>query len=331
VRAQNNESYKTVDSFMQKFSFSPSTIGDIKTLTREIKLQVNNPEELVRAAFMWITNNIVYDCDGYRHNNGLYKLEDVIPGRRAICSGYASLLKLFCDGFGIECVIIEGFATGIGVTESSLDSLKTNHAWNAVKINDEWKLIDATWGSGGSNSDCTKSYHHRNDNYFFCDPEKLIITHFPDSSRWQLLNTPVTASQFVNSVRSWKSSKDVDAQKPKDSVIIKKVGDTVRFLFTERDSFNMVTISLYTKNDQSLADIFDSVRRNENGYYYDYKVKRAGYYRVDVSLYYDRGDNKEMTGTSIETYYLQVPSRKNKVATLPKLQKASTRDKTKGG
>lgn len=320
--AQTDPSYNKIDSFVKNFPFRPATIADIKTLAREIKNQFHTEKELTRAAFIWITDNIAYDCDGYRHNNGLYRLEDVIIARKAVCSGYASLMKLFCDEFGIECVIINGFATGIGLTEASLDSLKTNHAWNAVKINGEWKLVDATWGSGSADNDCSEAYRNRDESYFFSQPGTLINTHFPDSSRWQLLDTPITASQFVKSVKSWKTAKEVDAEKPKDSVIRKKIGETIRFLFKQRDTFNMVILSIYYKNDKPLDDIFDSVRISKSGYYYDYKVTKSGYYRVDVSLYYDKGDDKETTSTPIETYYLQISPNKKTISDLTKPQKA---------
>ena len=35
---------------------------------------------------------------------------DVIKNKKAVCGGYAALLKYFCDGFNIECEVVEGYA-----------------------------------------------------------------------------------------------------------------------------------------------------------------------------------------------------------------------------
>lgn len=316
LNAQSNTAYKEVDDLVKSFPLKPSSPADIRTLARELKLQLHSDDELARAAFVWITNNISYDCDGCRQKKGLYELSDVLSQHKGICSGYASLMKFFCDELGVECVVINGFATGIGVTSVHADSLKTNHAWNAVKINGEWKLVDPTWGSGGANEDCTQLYPQFNDYYFYCKPEQLIITHFPDSVQWQLMKTPYTKQQFADSVKNWKKISEPEVE-IKDSVIRKKLGETVRFHFNMRDTMNTVSISTYGKED---ITIFDSIVATDSGYYYDYKITEDGKYRIDVSLFFDRHKEDETyEGTPVQTYLMQVePRKKTKSPVSPK-------------
>ncbi len=313
--AQTSINYAGVDEFVRAYPVKLSATGDIRVFARELKRQFRTDDELVRAAFYWITHNISYDCDGYRQKNGLYELNDVLSRHKGICAGYASLMKFFCDEMGVECIIVDGFAAGIGVTSFEEDSLQTNHAWNAVKINGQWKLVDATWGSGGANSDCTKTFPSFNEHYFYCKPEVFIITHFPDSARWQLLDTPYTRHQFEASIEKWKKISVQD--EPKDSVIKRNIGETVRFTFERKDERNMISISVYGKDNQP-TDIFDSLNVTDKGaYYYDFKVTKAGYYRVDVSIFYYTDAEKESVGTSIETYYLQVPGTNKKTGVMP--------------
>ncbi|HNR17746.1 MAG TPA: transglutaminase domain-containing protein [Chitinophagaceae bacterium] len=305
--AQPSADYKRIDEFIRKYPIRVSVPGDIKVLAREIRSQSFNDEEKARAAFYWITHNISYDCEGYRLNNGLYELEDVLSQRKGICAGYAALMKFFCDELGVECVIVNGFATGIGVTSTDADSLKTNHAWNAVKIKGQWELVDPTWGSGSANSDCTKTFSSFDEHYFLARPEDLIITHLPDSVRWQLLDTPLNRHQFSSSIAKWK--KETDPDELKDSVIQRNIGETVRFTFEKKDERNMICLSVFSKNSKEPTDLFDTLRVAANGsYYYDFKVKKPGYYRVDVSIFYYTGTESESIGTSVETYFLQVPA-----------------------
>lgn len=51
---------------------------------------------------------------------------------KAVCDGYAFMFKYFMDSLEIENHYVR----------SSLP----NHAWNQVKINDEWYWVDCTWG-----------------------------------------------------------------------------------------------------------------------------------------------------------------------------------------
>ena len=52
-----------------------------------------------------------------------------------ICSGYTSTFQLFMDLLGIECISVEGFAYS-GTEE---------HAWNMVRLDDQWYCVDVTW------------------------------------------------------------------------------------------------------------------------------------------------------------------------------------------
>jgi hypothetical protein len=74
------------------------------------------------------------------------------------------------------------------------DAKAAGHAWVAVQLDGEWKLLDPTWGSG--HVDKGRFVRHYNDYYFLTPPERLIFTHLPEKERWQLLSTPVAAAEF---------------------------------------------------------------------------------------------------------------------------------------
>ena len=63
-----------------------------------------------------------------------------------------------------------------------------------MQLGSVWYLIDCTYGAGiiGSSS-FTKMY---NSLYFAISPKKLILTHWPDSDEWQLLETRLTLQDY---------------------------------------------------------------------------------------------------------------------------------------
>ncbi len=69
------------------------------------------------------------------------------------------------------------------------------HAWNAVRLDSEWYLLDATWGSGSVDDEFVFEKDFR-ETYFLIPPEQLRYSHFPDQTRWQLSPKPLTKAQF---------------------------------------------------------------------------------------------------------------------------------------
>ena len=90
--------------------------------------------------------------------------------------------------------------------------------WNAVYVEDSWRLIDVFWAStcvigrpsgewslaeGGEvdevdedESDEGETVHIVNEFFFLTDPDMLICTHFPDDEAWQLLPGPLDLRSF---------------------------------------------------------------------------------------------------------------------------------------
>ena len=75
------------------------------------------------------------------------------------------------------------------------------HAWNAVRIDGRWRLLDSTWGavdlaSLGKGANSEKPYL---DHFFLTPPEELIFNHYPDDDKWQLIDKPISIVDFIDS------------------------------------------------------------------------------------------------------------------------------------
>jgi hypothetical protein len=159
--------------------------GDVKTVgSLAAYLQrVSNPTDArrARAAFFWVAANIAYDTRFME----AARPELVLHNRRAVCAGYAELLKALCQKMKLECETVTGrvqpeIALQVGETDK--------HAWNAMKIEGAWQLVDVTWASQKTGV---------REGFFIVPPEQFIETHYPSHSSWQFMEGRLwTESEF---------------------------------------------------------------------------------------------------------------------------------------
>src|SRR5213594_3421564 len=158
-------------TFSQTRSVNLSNVEEFTspvTLAKLLTASDTTGHQKVKSIFKWVTDNIAYNVKSFqnriRTSSTDYWLEEdddtsavlkplnervaeiVLKRRTAVCDGYARLFKTLCDYAGIRCEIITGYAkintNRIGV------QYRSNHKWNAVFIDSNWCLLDATWASG---------------------------------------------------------------------------------------------------------------------------------------------------------------------------------------
>ena len=105
----------------------------INNIINELNINnLNNVEDKIKTFHDYLANNNVYDIEKANNleiDNDSDSAIGALFNGKAICSGYSDALAIFLDKLSLPNVRI---AT-------------TNHVWNAVKINNEWKHIDLTW------------------------------------------------------------------------------------------------------------------------------------------------------------------------------------------
>lgn len=153
-------------------------------LVRYLVHAARTDAEKARAIFRWIADRIDYDLNAY-FSGALEKTDssDVLTRRSAVCDGYATLFEQLARQAGLEVVSIAGYAKAYAYfAGKAID--KPNHAWNAVRIEGQWRLIDATWGAG-----YVRDGHYvkaLTEAFFLAPPEQMMFSHFPQDERWQL-------------------------------------------------------------------------------------------------------------------------------------------------
>ncbi len=209
IQAQD---YKLVDAKVKRYP----KYNSAQRLATKIKGDFTTDADKIRATFIWLTENIRYDLEEYRNPTAkrisfsfkseaekqqkLQQIKNQIVDetfrfKKSVCEGYAQSFKRVSDLLNIEAVIIKGYARNSS-NEIGIIPQGSNHAWNAVKIDTKWQLIDATWAAGYAiNNQWKRSF---TEHYFYPTPSELVRTHLPDNSSWQLLKTPVSKRIYSN-------------------------------------------------------------------------------------------------------------------------------------
>lgn len=208
------QEYDHVDKKVKKYP----NFDHIDHLANRIQNDFGSDMERVRAAFVWITHNITYgrtmdeffkprETIIYYSERGkerqLRKIENeklkrAFKNKRGVCHDYSKMLKRLCDTFKIESYVVPGIVKE-DIRDITGEKIYKNHAWNAIKLNNEWRLMDPTWASGYW--DASKEIFVRwfNDRYFDTAPKEFIKAHFPAEAKWQLLEEPIALNTFYTS------------------------------------------------------------------------------------------------------------------------------------
>lgn len=152
--------------------------------------------EKARVIYRWITKNISYDFSAYLTGSyGSTSPDDVLVNRSSVCQGYSNLFKKLAESAGLKVVTISGWAKGYSYEAGDLVGGPSNHAWNAIQLNDGWYLIDSTWGSGSiMNGEFVREFDEW---YFLTPPDKFVYNHFPEDTKWQLQTNPISRRSFT--------------------------------------------------------------------------------------------------------------------------------------
>lgn len=266
--------------------------NSVQELANILSQYATTEEEKARIIYTWITHNISYDVGALKDlfEKNIYPdvtVETVLNTRSTICSGYANLYQQLAQYMGLKSVIVTGYAKGINYVVG--ENNQVNHAWNAVKIDENWYLIDTTWGAGTVNDNIFSPEF--NPYYFATKPEEFIYSHFPENSQWQLLNIPFSRSQFdtfadvspdlfeydihLISHKNLKINTDnrlnITLKAPKNVVAIAKLKSAEKelsdnYTFVQKQGENIVVNTTFPEKGDYKLDIFAKPKDESNSY-----------------------------------------------------------------
>jgi hypothetical protein len=279
ISSQNNEIKLLVEK-TEKLNL------DMWELSEFAEKNLKNEDDKARFFYYWIGKNIEYDYEFLRkmdieeniHEEYLKKQDEyrVYEDRKGICAGYANLFTWFMLEADIEVENISGHIRDERNHYVELHSDDFRHAWNAIKLNGEWKLVDTTWGT--SNEDSESKF------YFDIKPELAINTHYPENSKWQLLEKPLSLEEFNNSKfvkLVWFFSGFTDIPN------LKKDNNYYYFVYkTNNENRNLSVELMISKDNLNYETIENTVKIEQDGITYvrfeKSKIPEKAFYKVHL-------------------------------------------------
>lgn len=166
---------------------------DYKEVARYIAAREKDPFLRVKALHDYVADNISYDFPSLNDGSYIYKqkVDQVWQTKTGVCAGYAKLMVAMGEVTGDKIVYVTGDARDLG---GNVDG--AGHAWNAVKIEGRWYLMDVTWDAGGSQDGKTFNKEYST-TYLFTPPSAFGLDHHPDNDAWQLRKPPMNRGEFI--------------------------------------------------------------------------------------------------------------------------------------
>lgn len=232
----------------------------VEDLATKIADDFTSDENKARAAFFWIAKNIRYNLKEFynpkqRSYNFRYSTEEertqklqalkdkiitkAFITKTGVCEEYAQIFKKVCDLLGIEAEVIKGNAR-TNPKEIGKPKRGTNHAWNAVKLNGKWIILDATWAAG---YEMNGKWIRNFENYFYNIPKnKIFKTHLPEDSTWVLRFGRISLQEFYNQPiygKTFLSSK-AELISPKKGILKVNSSNEIKLKIKNLDSNSLI-------------------------------------------------------------------------------------------
>jgi transglutaminase-like putative cysteine protease len=172
----------------------------IKALADYVKKGAKNDREKARGIAKWIVDHFAYDFDGVKSGKFVQNPDKVLTLRATECGGHSAFFEAVGKACGLTTITVFGHTRATRVdplfartairTPSGV--AYTSHAWNAVKIERHWYLLDVTNQNGrAKRNGRVEAERDPNWSFFLLPPERLISTHFPKNEQHQFLKEPL--------------------------------------------------------------------------------------------------------------------------------------------
>ncbi|OAG42624.1 hypothetical protein AYO21_03209 [Fonsecaea monophora] len=180
----SNPSFSQVDKAARFITSIPSSITAGGLATGFICRPYRSGVQRLRAIFIWCAERISWEedhFDSYSFNQAA-DTRRVLQSKRGSSKEVAEVVLEMCTAIGIHAEVVHGYLKSPG-EELDLDAItRPNHFWNAVLVDGEWRMIDASLASptnpkralySSISTSIAEAW------YFLTRPSELCWTHVP--------------------------------------------------------------------------------------------------------------------------------------------------------
>lgn len=188
----SNPSFSQVDKAARFITSLPGTITAAALANGYVCRPHRSDVQRLRALFTWCAERVVWDED----YDGEIDVRRVIQSRRGCSREVAVLVMEMCAAIGVPCEVVRGHLKTPG-EDMDLDVLARggNHHWNAVLVDGQWRMMDASLASptnpkralySSVSTSIAEAW------YFLARPTEFCYTHVPLDERQQKIVPPVS-------------------------------------------------------------------------------------------------------------------------------------------
>ena len=265
-------------------SDASETIDKINTKVDSIIYQMNfkglnSDYDKIKFFYDWIITNTDY----YQAPDS-QTITSVFVNNKSVCSGYSKAFLYLCQKVGIECAFVAGYTNN-----------DNTHAWNLVKIGNNYYWVDTTWGDPVFAGEADQNINY---SYFLVDDTDFLKNHKIEYTVQSQINMDsIKAFEYPScndsSLNYYKkigayfnhlNANDISIflrEKFKNNEL-----DNIELEFKEKDDYNYF-IEEYLKKEN--ARIFDEIRYyfvfEEGSIYISYEtIERAQYVKIKIEM-----------------------------------------------
>ncbi|RYO84642.1 hypothetical protein DL762_005544 [Monosporascus cannonballus] len=186
-----------VDKNSRFLSNLPSSTTSITLATTYVCRPYRSDVQRLRAIFTWAAEKIHWEEDF----EGEIDTRRVIQTKRGCAEEYAVLVHEMCAAVGIQSEIVRGYLKSPGEIPETTLMPRSNHWWNAVVVDNEWRMMDCCLASPSnprralysSAANTTAEFW-----WFLTRPLELCWTHIPEHHSQQHICPPVAHETLLN-------------------------------------------------------------------------------------------------------------------------------------
>lgn len=151
----------------------------------------------LRAIFTWVAEKICWEEDF----EGEIDTARVIQAKRGCAEEYAVLVMEMCAAVGLHCEVVRGYLKSPGDLLDLNMMPRPNHWWNAVIVDNEWRIMDTCLASpshpkrglySSVNGSAADPW------WFLARPTEMCWTHVPEHHDQQHIVPPVAHETLLN-------------------------------------------------------------------------------------------------------------------------------------
>ncbi|KAK1760494.1 hypothetical protein QBC47DRAFT_367275 [Echria macrotheca] len=175
----------------------PPTTTAITLATTYVCRPYRSDVQRLRAIFTWVAEKICWEDEF----EGTVDTRRILQTKRGCAEEYAVLVLEMCAAAGLTCELVRGYLKTPGEIPDSNMVPRPNHWWNAVLVDNEWRIMDcclaspsnprrglySSWGSSSADPW-----------WFLVRPTEACWTHIPEHHAQQHICPPVAHEVLLN-------------------------------------------------------------------------------------------------------------------------------------